>query len=130
MDEQPMTQDPQAAQAWPSELRLNAEKDTLRVAFMDGSSAAFSAELLRVMSPSAEVQGHSASERRLISGKRSVRISQIEPVGNYAVRLIFSDGHRTGIFSWSYLHELARDQDARWNAYLKELSEAGKSRDS
>ena len=101
----------------------------MRVAFTDGSSATFSAELLRVMSPSAEVQGHSPSERKLVPGKRSVRIGEIQPVGNYAVRLIFSDGHSTGIYSWSYLHELAGDQHARWNSYLAELAEAGKSRD-
>jgi DUF971 family protein len=125
-----MTEKSGATGAWPLELRLNAEKNTLRVTFTDGTSAALSAEFLRVVSPSAEVQGHSPSERKLVAGKQSVLIRAIEPVGNYAVRLVFGDGHDTGIYSWSYLHELARNQEELWNGYLKEIADAGLSRNS
>ncbi len=114
---------------WPSELRLNPEKTMLSVAFMDGTADSLSAEFLRVVSPSAEVQGHSPSERKLVPGKRNVTIRAIEPVGNYAVRLVFSDGHNTGIYSWSYLYGIARKKDELWNAYLEELAAAGQSRD-
>ena len=123
-----MTQDP-TQEPWPSELRLNAEKNALRVVFMNGVAESLSAELLRVMSPSAEVQGHSAAERRLVPGKRNVTIRAVEPVGNYAVRLVFSDGHNTGIYSWSYLHEMAGKKDELWNTYQQELAAAGKNRD-
>ena len=123
-----MTQDP-TQEPWPSELRLNAEKNALRVVFMNGVAESLSAELLRVMSPSAEVQGHSAAERRLVSGKRTVTIRAVEPVGNYAVRLVFSDGHNTGIYSWSYLHEMAGKKDELWNTYQQELAAAGQNRD-
>jgi len=87
------------------------------------------AEMLRVVSPSAEVQGHSPSERVTVGGKRDVTISRIEPVGNYAVKLVFSDGHDTGIFSWSYLRKLGVERDEIWQQYLNELSEKGLSRD-
>jgi|SRR5258706_7782915 DUF971 family protein len=123
-----MTQDP-TQEPWPSELRLNAEKNALRVVFMNGVAESLSAELLRVMSPSAEVQGHSAAERRLVPGKRNVTIRAVEPVGNYAVRLVFSDGHNTGIYSWSYLHEMAGKKDELWNTYQQELAAAGQNRD-
>ncbi|MBT3069550.1 DUF971 domain-containing protein [Rhodomicrobium sp. Az07] len=113
----------------PSELRLSADKTTLRVSFEDGLEAEFPAELLRVESPSAEVQGHSPAERKLVPGKRLVTILSIEPVGNYAVRLVFSDGHHTGIYSWVYLDELARNKDEVWRAYLDRLQAAGLSRD-
>ena len=85
------------------------------------------AELLRVVSPSAEVQGHSPSERKLVPGKKDVTIKAIEPVGNYGVRLVFSDGHNTGIYSWVYLHEIARKKDELWNSYRDELAAAGLS---
>jgi DUF971 family protein len=117
------------AEPWPTELRLSANKDTLTVAFADGTSATLRAEYLRVVSPSAEVQGHSPAERKLVSGKRSVLIRTIEPVGNYAVRLVFADGHNTGIYSWAYLHEIARKQDELWSSYLQELAAAGLTRD-
>jgi DUF971 family protein len=128
-DGNPVTQKSGPADPWPTELRLNANKDTLNVAFTDGTSAAFSAEFLRVVSPSAEVQGHSPAERKLVPGKRSVLIRAIEPVGNYAVRLVFADGHNTGIYSWAYLHEIARKQEELWSTYLQELVAAGLSRD-
>jgi DUF971 family protein len=114
---------------WPLELRLSPEKTVLRIRFVNGTDRRLPAELLRVMSPSAEVQGHSPSERKLVPGKRSVLIQAIEPVGNYAVRLIFSDGHNTGIYSWPYLHDMAVKQDELWKRYVEELAAAGLSRD-
>jgi DUF971 family protein len=119
----------QGRELWPTELRLNPEKTELRVAFVNGTAESLSAELLRVSSPSAEVQGHSAAGRKLVTGKRSVTIRAIEPVGNYAVRLVFSDGHNTGIYSWPYLQELAANKGALWSGYLQELTAAGLSRD-
>ncbi len=112
-----------------TELRLNPQKSVLSVTFADGSAGSLSAEFLRVVSPSAEVQGHSPSERKLVPGKRDVTIKAIEQVGNYAVRLDFSDGHNTGLYSWHYLHEISRRKDELWNGYLRELDEAGASRD-
>ena len=112
-----------------SELRLNPQKSELAVTFTDGVAGRLSAEFLRVVSPSAEVQGHSPSERKLVPGKRNVTIRAIEPVGNYAVRLVFSDGHNTGLYSWHYLYELTRRKDDLWNEYLQELAAAGASRD-
>jgi DUF971 family protein len=117
-----------SGEPWPEELRLNPEKTELRVAFGDGVREVLPAELLRVTSPSAEVQGHSPAERKLVSGKSGVSIRGIEPVGNYAVRLIFSDGHSTGIYTWSYLHDLSQRKYEIWDGYLKELSAAGLSR--
>src|SRR6516162_978938 len=111
-----------------SELRLNPQKSELAVTFTDGVAGRLSAELLRVVSPSAEVQGHSPSERKLVPGKRNVTIRAIEPVGHYAVRLVFSDGHNTGLYSWHYLYELTRRKDDLWNGYLQELAAAGASR--
>jgi DUF971 family protein len=114
---------------WPSELRLNPEKVELRVAFTNGFSETLAAELLRVSSPSAEVQGHSPSERKLVAGKRNVSIAKIEPIGNYAVRIDFSDGHNTGIYTWHYLYELGKKKEQLWESYLKEIAVAGLSRD-
>ncbi len=113
---------------WPLELRLNPAKDILTVSFSDGTQASLSAELLRVHSPSAEVQGHSPSEKKLVSGKARVQVTGIEPVGNYAVRLTFSDGHSTGIYSWGYLHELGQKRELLWSQYLRELDAAQLSR--
>lgn len=114
--------------AWPREVVLNRAERVLRVDFEDGSSFAFPAEYLRTQSPSAEVQGHTESQRQTVGGKRDVGITGIEPVGNYAVRLIFDDGHSTGLFSWSYLHQLGRERESRWKAYLTELSVKGLKR--
>jgi DUF971 family protein len=105
-------------------LKLRRAENLLDVSFDDGSHASLSAEYLRVESPSAEVQGHHQSEKRLVAGKAQIAITAIEPVGNYAVRLIFSDGHNTGIFSWDVLHRLARDQATLWPAYLARLEAA------
>jgi DUF971 family protein len=110
------------AEAWPIELRLDPDKRTLTVAFDDGQSFALSAELLRVLSPSAEVQGHSEAQRVTVAGKKNVRIVRIEPVGNYAARIVFDDGHDTGLFVWDYLRTLGETQQARWQAYLADLA--------
>ena len=110
------------AEPWPTELRLDRDKRVLTVAFDDGQSFALPAELLRVLSPSAEVQGHSPDQRVTVPGKRNVGIARIEPVGNYAVRIVFTDGHDTGLFVWEYLRELGEQKEERWQDYLKELS--------
>jgi DUF971 family protein len=95
---------------WPTELKLNPEKNCLTVSFDDGSKYPFSAEYLRVESPSAEVQGHGgASKPPPVTGKANVKIARLEPVGNYAVRIVFDDGHDSGLFSWEYLARLGRD---------------------
>ena len=107
--------------AWPTELRLQKDRKTLVVSFDDGQSFALPAEYLRVRSPSAEVQGHSPAERRTVAGKRDVEITEVHPVGNYAVRIVFDDLHATGIFSWDYLLELGRNRDTYWRDYLEEL---------
>ena len=96
---------------WPTELRLHKDRKTLTVAFEDGERFDLAAEYLRVRSPSAEVQGHSPSERRTVGGKQEVQILELHPVGNYAVRIVFDDMHSTGIFSWDYLHELGRNRE-------------------
>ncbi|KST59895.1 hypothetical protein AO398_15890 [Methylobacterium sp. GXS13] len=115
---------------WPTEIRLSADRRVLNVAFEDGSRFALPAEYLRVSSPSAEVQGHSPLERKVIGGKRAVAILAVEPIGNYAVKLGFDDMHDTGIYGWGYLHTLGRDYDARWQTYLSELAERGLDRET
>ena len=114
--------------AWPSEIRLASDKRTLHVTFEGGESFALAAELLRVESPSAEVQGHGAGQKTTPSGKQNVAISRVEPVGNYAVRLVFDDGHDTGIYSFEYLYELGCEYKDKWNTYLQKLKEAGYER--
>ncbi|HTK78826.1 MAG TPA: DUF971 domain-containing protein [Rhizomicrobium sp.] len=106
---------------WPTEVRLDKAKTTLTVTFDSGETFGLPAEYLRVESPSAEVQGHGPAQKQVVGGKRSVKIAGLEPVGNYAVRVLFDDGHDTGLFSWDYLHELGRDHDARWTAYTHAL---------
>lgn len=113
---------------WPTEIRLNKEKDTLTVSFDDESTFALSAEYLRVHSPSAEVQGHSPDQRVTVGGKKNVRISSLEQTGNYALKIQFDDSHNTGLYSWGYLHELGAEKDARWAQYLAELEEKGMTR--
>lgn len=113
---------------WPTELRVSKDRKILTVTFNSGESFELSAEMLRVMSPSAEVQGHSPDQRVTVGGKRNVAIAEMIPVGNYAVRIVFDDRHDTGIFTWSYLARLGRDEDALWKAYLEELAEKGLSR--
>jgi DUF971 family protein len=114
---------------WPTELRLHKDRKALTVTFDNAESFELAAEYLRVRSPSAEVQGHSPSERRVVAGKRDVQILELNPIGNYAVRLVFDDTHSTGIFSWDYLFELGRNHDKYWQEYLKELIEKKLSRD-
>jgi DUF971 family protein len=104
---------------WPTELRVDKSKALLTVAFDTGESFGLPAEYLRVESPSAEVQGHGPEQKVTVTGKEQVKIAALEPVGNYAVRIVFDDGHDTGLFSWDYLHELGREQAVRWQAYLK-----------
>jgi DUF971 family protein len=114
---------------WPSELRLAKDRKTLTVAFDSGEHFVLAAEYLRVLSPSAEVQGHSPDERKTVPGKRDVAILEIHPIGNYAVRLVFDDMHSTGIYSWDYLLELGRDRERRWQDYLDELASKRLSRE-
>jgi DUF971 family protein len=114
---------------WPTELRLAKDRKALTVSFDSGERFALDAEYLRVTSPSAEVQGHSPHERKTVAGKRDVAILEVNPVGNYAVRLVFDDLHSTGIYSWDYLLELGRDRPRRWQDYLDELASKGLSRD-
>lgn len=114
---------------WPVEIRLAKDRRTLNVVFDDGESFDLCAELLRVTSPSAEVQGHSESERKTIGGKRNVEILSVDPVGNYAVRLGFDDMHTTGIFSWAFLHEVGRDSGRLFQSYLDDLAAKGLDRD-
>jgi DUF971 family protein len=112
----------------PKELRVSKDRRTLTVAYHDHEPFALPAELLRVTSPSAEVQGHSPDQRVTVPGKRNVTIMRIEPVGNYAVRIVFDDFHDTGIFTWDYLHRLGHDKDEVWAAYLASLEQKGLSR--
>jgi DUF971 family protein len=125
-----MSEGPKDTQHWPKELRLAKDRRSLAVMFEDGSAFTLPAEYLRVESPSAEVQGHNPDERKTVPGKRDVMILQVQPVGNYAVRLVFDDMHSTGIFAWDYLHELGRDHDARFARYLEELAAKNLSRDA
>jgi DUF971 family protein len=118
----------QGTSRWPTELRLKRAERRLEVTFDDGTAFALPAEYLRVESPSAEVQGHGPGQRQLVSGRAGVGIDRIEPVGNYAVRLIFDDGHDTGIFSWTYLHQLGTEHESRWARYLEDLAKAGLTR--
>jgi DUF971 family protein len=117
------------ADPWPTELRLHSDRKILTVAFDDGARFDLPAEFLRVRSPSAEVQGHSPAERRVVGGKRDVQILELQPVGNYAVRLVFDDMHSTGIFSWDYLFELGQNRENYWRDYLGELKQKNLSRD-
>lgn len=118
-----------ASAHWPLEIRLRKAEKTLEVAFEDGRRFSYPAELLRVESPSAEVQGHGASQKQIVSGRRHVGILAVEPVGNYAVRIRFDDLHDTGIFSWQYLRDLGENQDRIWAEYLANLEAKGLRRD-
>ncbi len=114
---------------WPTEIRLRKAEKVLEIDFDDGSRFALPAELLRVESPSAEVQGHVPSQKQVVAGRRHVGIMELEPVGNYAVRIKFDDLHDTGIYSWDYLYRLGRDKDVIWARYLRAIEERGLSRD-
>ncbi len=111
------------------ELRLRRAEKRLDLSFNDGSAFELPAEYLRVESPSAEVQGHGPGQRKTVAGRRHVGIMAVEPVGHYAVRLVFDDLHDTGIYSWEFLHQLGREYAARWAAYLAELDVKGYSRE-
>lgn len=112
----------------PVEIRLRRKSRLLSIRFDDGASFDLGFEYLRVHSPSAEVRGHGPGEEVLQTGKENVSIETVEPVGHYAIRLLFDDGHNTGLYSWPYLYELGRDQAERWQAYLDRLAEAGYAR--
>ena len=117
--------------AWPLEIRVHrGAEGRLEIDFDDGQRFSYPAELLRVESPSAEVQGHTPSQKVTVGGKRNVGIVRLEPVGNYAVRIVFDDGHSTGIFSWSYLRQLGEEQESLWANYLAQVEAQGLSRDS
>jgi DUF971 family protein len=114
---------------WPVELRLKRAEKRLDISFDDGRQFSLPAEYLRVESPSAEVQGHGPGEKTIIAGRAHVGIIELEPVGNYAVRIKFDDLHDTGIFSWDYLYQLGVEYDKRWQAYLVALANRGLSRE-
>ena len=115
--------------AAPKELRVSKDRRMLTVTFAGRAPFELSAELLRVLSPSAEVQGHSPEQRVTVPGKRNVAIARLDPVGNYAVRITFDDFHDTGIFTWAYLDTLGEEREERWAAYLAELEAKGLARD-
>ena len=117
-----------AGSPWPTELRLRKDRKALTVIFDDRASFDLPAEYLRVRSPSAEVQGHSPGERKTVPGKKNVAILEVNPVGNYAVRLVFDDLHSSGIYSWDYLFELGQNHTAYWQGYLDELTAKGLAR--
>lgn len=116
------------AERFPTDIRLHQQSRRLELAFDDGASFALSCELLRVYSPSAEVRGHSADQAVLQVGKEAVNITAIEPVGNYAVKLIFDDGHDTGLYTWDYLYDLGERREQYWQNYLDALAAAGHTR--
>ena len=117
------------AAPWPIELRLKKAEKQLEVSFDDGKKFSLPAEYLRVESPSAEVQGHGPGEKIIVAGRAHVGIMDLEPVGNYAVRIKFDDLHDTGIYSWDYLYQLGVEHDKRWRAYLATLAARGLSRE-
>lgn len=112
-----------------TEIKLHKQSATLELCYDDGSNYSLSAEFLRVHSPSAEVRGHGKGQEVLQSGKCRVKLVNVQPVGNYAVKLVFDDGHDTGIYSWEYLHELGQDEKELWNSYLAKLQAARKTRE-
>ncbi len=113
----------------PVDMSLHNKSRRFDIAYEDGSSYSFTFEFLRVFSPSADVQGHTPDEAKLQVGKRDVTIVAAEPVGSYALRFVFSDGHDSGIYSWEYLAELGKQQEGLWEAYLEDLKRNGASRD-
>ena len=114
----------------PTELRLHQKSRVLEIAFADGKSFRLPCEFLRVYSPSAEVRGHGPGQEVLQTGKKDVEISRVEPVGNYAVQLAFSDGHDTGIYSWELLYDYGVHQEEMWQHYLRRMAESGASREA
>ena len=124
-----MPSDGYSSQHWPTQVRLRKAEKLLEVTYDDGNAFALPAELLRVESPSAEVQGHVPDQKQIVPGRRFVGIMDLEPVGNYAIRIKFDDLHDTGIFSWQYLYHLGLNKNEIWSDYLKNLEEKGLSRD-
>jgi len=124
-----MTSNADSLRPWPSEIKLKKAERRLEVRFDDGSAFALPAEYLRVESPSAEVQGHGTGNKTIVPGKRNVAITSLEPVGNYAVRIIFSDGHDSGLFTWETLYRLGHDHGQIWADYEAALANKGLSRD-
>ena len=118
----------EAKAPWPTEIRLKKDRRVLAVRFDDSVEHDLPAEMLRVLSPSAEVQGHSAEQRVTVPGKKDVLITAVDPVGNYAVRLTFDDGHNTGLFTWAYLRRLGDERESLWGDYLAELGAKGLQR--
>jgi DUF971 family protein len=118
-----------SAEHWPTEIRLKKAEKALEVDFDNGARFRFPAEFLRVESPSAEVQGHGPHQKTIVPGRRHVGIMDLEPIGNYAVRIVFDDLHDTGIYSWTYLYQLGERQEALWESYLRNLADQGLSRD-
>ena len=114
---------------WPTEIRLRKAEKVLEIDFDNGVTFKLPAELLRVESPSAEVQGHGPHQKQVVAGRFHVGITAVEPVGNYAVRIVFDDLHDTGIYSWSYLYELGERQQELWDTYLRALAARGLSRE-
>ena len=117
-------------EAWPTELRLHKDRKTLTISFNGEGSFDLPAEYLRIKSPSAEVQGHSEAERKTVPGKINVGITEVLPVGNYAVRLVFDDMHSTGIYSWCFVVVLGRNYAAYWQGYLDELTAKNLTREA
>lgn len=113
----------------PQKIKLHRKRACLELLYQNGEQMELSAEYLRVFSPSAEVQGHGPGQEVLQSGKKNVSIERVTAVGNYAIQLFFDDGHNTGIYAWPYLYQLGSDYDANWQDYLRQLADAGLSRD-
>jgi len=119
-----------AGQQKVTRLDYSRGQRTLALEFDDGAAFKLTAEFLRVYSPSAEVRGHAPGQETLQTGKANVGIDRIDPVGHYAVQIAFDDGHDSGLYSWSYLRDLAENQDRYWHSYLRQLAAAGQSRDA
>lgn len=113
----------------PTEIKLHQQSRQLEISFDNGARFELSFEYLRVFSPSAEVRGHSPDQAQLQTGKKHIDIKDIQPVGNYAVKLVFDDGHDSGLYSWDYLYQLGSEQDRNWQDYLARLAAAGASRE-
>ena len=120
----------QAGAPTPTALTLHNQSRILEIAFSDGAQFRIPFELMRVYSPSAEVQGHGPGQEVLQTGKREVNVVELEPIGNYAVKPVFSDGHESGIFSWDYLYFLGSEQSRLWDDYTRRLEAAGENRDA
>lgn len=118
-----------ASAPWPTDITADRQAKTLTITFQSGETFTLPAEYLRVMSPSAEVQGHSPAEHKTVGGKRSVGIIDLEQVGNYALKIVFDDQHDSGIYTWDLLYQLGRDHDDLWQSYLAALAAKGLNRD-